>query len=213
MKDLAELRHHVSHHILEIKDLDPNPLKQCERWIQFAAEAGFYQPNAMTLGTVSSLGQPSLRVVLLKDISTDGFIFYTNYESRKAQEMAGNQQVGLLFYWDQLERQIRIEGKVKKVDEAINQAYFATRPRESQIGAWASPQSMVIPDRELLLDRVKEVEQRYIQSEVPCPLFWGGYLVVPDAVEFWQGQAGRLHDRLRYVRQQNTGWKIERLAP
>ena len=211
--DLSELRHHIINTPLTRDSLHDDPIMQFEQWQQQAIDVQFFQPNAMTLATVDNSGQPQARVVLLKETTTNGFRFYTNYASVKAQAIADNDHVALLFYWDKLERQVRIEGMIKQLDTHTNQRYFDTRPRDSQIGAWASPQSKVIPDQQTLLDEVEQVEKRFADTDnIPCPSFWGGYEVTPKRIEFWQGQAGRLHNRFVYSKE-NHGWLIDQLAP
>ena len=169
-------------------------------------------PEAMTLATASSDGRPSARIVLLKQVDDAGFVFYTNYRSAKARDLEDNPHAALVFYWSQFDRQVRIEGAVARTSREESQAYFKTRPRESQIGAWASPQSDVIPNREALDERVVELDQRYCDREIDCPEHWGGYRLNPDRIEFWKGRLGRLHDRIVYERD-GEGWKISRLAP
>jgi pyridoxamine 5'-phosphate oxidase len=181
-------------------------------WFAEAKDAGLYEPNAMTLATADAAGRPTARIVLLKGLDARGFCFFTNYASRKGQELAANPQAALLFWWGLLERQIRIEGRVEKLSAAESDAYFQSRPRGAQLGAWASPQSQVIPDRQILEDRLAQLEAEYAHAEPPRPPHWGGYRLVPDALEFWQGGVHRLHDRLLYTRQAG-GWTLARLAP
>jgi pyridoxamine 5'-phosphate oxidase len=190
-----------------------DPILQFRNWLKQATEAGIPEPTAMTLATTGAAGQPSARIVLLKDASEDGFVFYTNYESRKGQELAANPRAALVFYWPQLERQVRITGEVVKTSRSESEAYFHTRPRGSQLAAWASGQSSVIPDRDVLEARVKVLEAKYAGTKVPLPPNWGGYRLRPESIEFWQGRPNRLHDRLRYSRGPDGGWTIERLAP
>jgi pyridoxamine 5'-phosphate oxidase len=193
--------------------LDPSPFVQFRRWFADAVEAKLKDPNAMTLATATPDGVPAARVVLLKDIDDRGLVFFTNYESRKGIELAANPHAALCFFWAPLERQVRVEGRVEKVTREESEAYFRTRPRGSQLGAWASHQSTVIPGREPLEARLAEVERRYPEgTEIPCPPWWGGYRVVPRAFEFWIGQPSRLHDRFRYT-PAGDGWAVARLAP
>ncbi len=189
-----------------------DPFALFDEWYREARQAGLYLPEAMTLATVSPAGRPSARLVLLKRHDERGFVFFTNYESRKAVELEQNPHAALAIHWPVLQRQVRIEGLVEKIAEEESYSYFRTRPRGSRIGAWASPQSAVIPDRTVLERRVEEFQARYPGDEVPLPPYWGGYRVRPDSIEFWQGRANRLHDRFRFVRD-GDGWSVERLAP
>jgi pyridoxamine 5'-phosphate oxidase len=193
-------------------DLDADPILQFQHWYEAAIGTGIPEPNAMSLATVAADGQPSLRTVLLKLYDERGFVFFTNYESRKATEMAGNPRVALLFPWVALARQVNIVGKVEKISTAESLRYFATRPRGSQIGAWASHQSQVITSRSLLEMKVDEMRRHFGDGEIPLPGFWGGYRVVPQSIEFWQGRESRLHDRFCYTRQ-GGAWAWARLAP
>jgi pyridoxamine 5'-phosphate oxidase len=193
-------------------DADPDPLAQFRAWFAQAQAAPIPQPEAMTLATTTPDGQPSARVVLLRGLDERGFVFFTNYESRKAEELAANPRAALVFFWSELHRQVRVEGRVEPVSAAESDAYFRTRARGSRLGAWASPQSAVIPDRAFLEERAREFAARYPDEEVPRPPYWGGLRVVPEVIEFWQGQPDRLHDRLRY-RREGSGWVCERLAP
>jgi len=193
-------------------DLDADPIRQFQQWYEEAIGTGIPEPNAMSLATVAADGQPSLRSVLLKLYDIRGFVFFTNYESRKADEMAGNPRVALLFPWVALARQVCILGRVEKISTGESLRYFATRPRGSQIGAWVSHQSQVITSRSLLEMKVDEMRRRFAEGEVPLPGFWGGYRVVPQSIEFWQGRESRLHDRFRYSRKGDR-WAVERLAP
>ncbi len=190
-----------------------DPIAQFERWFEDARGAGVHEPNAMTLATVGADGQPSARVVLLKGLNERGLAFFTNLESRKAAQIAANGKAALVFWWGPLARQVRFEGRVEPVADDEADAYFASRPRGSQIGAWASAQSRVIPCRAALEAAVREHEQRFAAGLVPRPPFWGGLRLVPERAEFWQGQTDRLHDRLRYLRGADGAWRIERLAP
>ena len=200
-------------HGLSEADLAPDPFAQFQAWFDTALAAGLPEPNAMTLATATPDGRPSARMVLIKGVDPRGFVFYTNYESRKGRELEANPWAALVFYWPELERQIRIEGRVERVAAEESDAYFASRPLGSRLGAWASPQSQVIPGRDVLEARLRDLEARFASGDVPRPPHWGGYRVVPEAVEFWQGRPSRLHDRLRYTRQADGRWAIERLAP
>lgn len=189
-----------------------DPFKQFEHWFQAAAAAGLHLPNALVLATADARGIPSARAVLLKDYDRYGFVFYTNYLSRKGRELEANPNACLLFSWEELERQVLIEGSAGKLSEAESDAYFATRPLGSRLGAWASPQSEVVPDRAALEARYVDAKRRFGDA-VPRPPHWGGYRIVPRAIEFWQGRENRLHDRIRYRRGEEREWTIERLAP
>ncbi|MDG1433277.1 MAG: pyridoxamine 5'-phosphate oxidase [Saprospiraceae bacterium] len=213
-KKLANLREDYSKKELDISDVLDNPLKQFETWIKEALQSKVPEPNAMTLSTVSPDGIPSARIVLLKKLSEKGFTFFTNYNSQKGKEMAKNKNVSLTFVWLELERQVRIEGVVKKVSKKASKKYFQSRPKKSQMGAWVSSQSKVIKNREVLEKSMKDLEERFKDEEVlPCPPNWGGYLVQPVLIEFWQGRRSRLHDRIRYKLTKKGKWKKERLAP
>lgn len=194
-------------------DMDADPLRQFEKWFQQALAANLPEPNAMTLATATPDGRPSARVVLLKGCDASGFTFFTNYDSRKGRELTANPRAALLFFWSELQRQVRIEGTVERVTEAESDAYFRSRPLGSRLGAWASRQSEVIASRNVLEDRVRELAQRFPDGEVPRPPHWGGFRVRPLTIEFWQGRPDRLHDRLRYQRVQPGGWRIVRLSP
>jgi len=210
---LAELRQHYALESLSETDVRPDPVAQFAFWFEEATASQILEPNAMTLATATSDGRPSARTVLLKDFGNQGFTFFTNYESQKGVDLAANPRAALLFTWLDLQRQIRIEGRVEKIAQEVSLAYFQSRPRESQIGAWASPQSHVIEARELLEKREKEMEIKFSGVEkLPLPPNWGGYRVIPEVFEFWQGRMSRLHDRILYTRT-GEGWKIERLAP
>jgi pyridoxamine 5'-phosphate oxidase len=198
---------------LDKGDLHADPFQQFRSWLEQALAAQLPQPYGMTLATVGPDAKPSARLVLLRGFDETGFFFFTNYESRKATELAANPRAALVFYWAELDRQVRIEGRVERLTAEESDAYFQTRPRGSRLGAWASPQSRVIPDRGVLDDRMEELVAQYGDGEVPRPPYWGGFRLVPDAIEFWQGRANRLHDRLRYRRSGERGWTIERLAP
>ena len=211
-KDIADLRREYSIKPLHRSDLDPNPFKQFNVWFEEALHAESMDPNAMSIATVASNGQPSLRTVLLKYYDEDGFVFYTNLGSQKAEEIDGNSRVALLFYWHELHRQIKILGKAERIGATENIRYFMRRPRESQIGAWVSRQSSIISSRSILENKYAEMKQKFANDEIPLPSFWGGYRVVPDCIEFWQGRESRLHDRFTYTIAE-PGWDIARLAP
>ena len=193
--------------------LDPDPIRQFQRWFEEAIAQDIPEPNAMSLATVDTRGQPYIRTVLLKLYDTSGFVFFTNYESRKARQIGENPRVSLLFPWVALARQLQIVGTARRIPTAESLKYFATRPRGSQIGAWASPQSRVITTRSLLEEKVAEIKRHFAEGQIPLPDFWGGYRVEPEMIELWQGRESRLHDRFQYVRDQDRNWLIERLAP
>lgn len=212
IRSIADLRVNYSRQQLLETDVASDPIHQFQRWFDQAVESEVPEPNAMTLATATKTGIPSARIVLLKGLDEQGFVFYTNYESRKAQDLAENPQAALVFLWHELERQVRVEGAIEKVSDAETTAYFHSRPLSSQIGAWVSEQSRVIPDREVLEQSYLSLEAKYKDQEIPRPPHWGGYRVKPYQVEFWQGRPSRLHDRLRY-RLVAHEWVIERLAP
>ncbi len=197
---------------LDQSDLDPDPIRQFERWYQPVLASDLAEPSAMSLATATREGRPSARTVLLKGFDQAGFVFFTNYESRKAQELSDNPRAALLFNWIHLRRQVSVAGPVTRVSAQESDAYFKTRPRGSQLGAWASKQSEVIESREVLEQRLAELEKKYAGRDVPRPPYWGGYRLTPDTVEFWQNRANRLHDRFRY-RREGGRWVIERLSP
>lgn len=206
------LRHDFSKQTLDKKDVNNNPFVQFEKWIKEAIEAQVNEPNAMTLCTATKEGKPSARIVLLRNFTEDGFIYYTNYTSRKGIEISDNPNCAILFFWPELERQIRIEGEVQKQTSEESDLYFNTRPRESKIGAWTSSQSKVISDREVLNKEFEINSNKYPTDMIPRPVFWGGFVVKPLTIEFWQGRPNRLHDRILYTKE-NNNWKIDRLAP
>ena len=209
---LAGLRTEYKRASLDEHDVAPDPFDQFRRWFSEAQAAQVPEPNAMSLCTVDAHGRPSARIVLLKEVDARGFVFYTNHDSRKGRELAAHPRAALLFFWAELERQVRIEGDVEVVAAATADAYFGTRPRSSRIGAWASPQSATLPDRGALEQRFADADRRFEGDEVPRPPNWGGYRVVPAAFEFWQGRPSRLHDRIAFV-QEDNGWRTRRLAP
>ena len=210
---LADLRKEYSLAGLKEKDLAKDPFSQFDKWFQEAEAAKISEPNAMTLATATRDGRPSARTVLLKGVDGRGFVFYTNYESRKGREIDGNPRAALVFPWVSLERQVMVNGTVIKVSREEAEAYFHSRPLASQLGAWASAQSSIIAGRSGLEENMKAVEKKYAGQIVPLPPFWGGFRVVPETVEFWQGRRSRLHDRLRYRRETDGSWIIERLSP
>jgi pyridoxamine-phosphate oxidase len=197
---------------LDEKTIDRDPIKQFQRWFDEAKAANLPLPEAMTLATATPDGKPSARMVLLKQVDEDGFVFFTNYNSAKAEQLDANPYAALVFYWSRLDRQVRVEGSVIRTSEQESRDYFKTRPRESQIGAWASAQTQVIAGRAVLEQRAQELEDLYRDREVDCPEYWGGYRLKPERIEFWKSRVGRLHDRILYERDL-TGWAIHRLAP
>lgn len=210
---VADLRKEYTFQGLSETDAHPNPFEQFKIWFDQALAAQLPEPNAMTIATATTDGKPYARIVLLKDYDERGFVFYTNYESHKGQQLVQNPWGAIAFWWAQLERQVRIEGYVEKVSEVESDEYFQSRPKGSQLGAWASSQSQVIDSREVLERRLEQLKEEYENKEVPRPPHWGGFRVIPDEIEFWQGRPSRLHDRLLYRRSEDGSWKIQRLAP
>jgi len=208
---LFDLRRDYLNGQFDDKTADDNPFKQFELWFEQATESGLIEPNAMTVATSTLSGKPSIRVVLIKKVDNNGFVFFTNYDSRKGQEIQKNPQASLLFYWDNLERQVRIEGKIEKVSLEESEEYFKSRPYESRLGAWASKQSTVLKSRFSLMRSVVKLMAKY-PGDVPLPPFWGGYRLVPEYFEFWQGRKSRLHDRITYSKQHDS-WIKQRLYP
>lgn len=211
--DLARLRLEYTRNSLSETEVDPDPLRQFERWFNECLKARAHEPNAMTLATCDAKGAPSARVVLLKGVDELGFVFFTNYQSRKGRNLEANPRAALVFYWPELERQVCVEGEVARTSDAEADAYFASRPRESQIGSAASPQSQVIESRQVLEDRARALQQQFPTGNVPRPPHWGGYRLKPRRIEFWQGRPSRLHDRIEYLLDDAGNWQIRRLAP
>ena len=208
----ADIRKDYMRESLSEGDVEKDPFLQFGRWWNEAINAEIDEVNAMTLATATSSGKPSARIVLLKGYDDKGFVFFTNYMSRKGQEIAQNGQATLLFFWKELERQIRIEGTIEKVPPAESDEYFYSRPEGSRIGAWSSPQSQVIKDRTVIEENVKQYTEKFANGHIPRPEHWGGYRVIPEHIEFWQGRPSRLHDRILYTLD-GSSWKLERLAP
>lgn len=211
--DLTAIRTDYARAGLHERDLDPSPLVQLDGWLREAIAAEHPEPTAMTLATVTPDGDPAARVVLLKGLDATGLVFFTNYESDKGRQLETAPRACACFFWVMLERQARVTGLVSKVAREESEAYFRSRPRESQLGAWASPQSVVVSGREAIEASLAEARARFGEGEIPCPPHWGGYRLVPDRLELWQGRPSRLHDRLRYTRVADASWKIERLSP
>ncbi|WP_407884453.1 pyridoxamine 5'-phosphate oxidase [Scytonema sp. NUACC26] len=212
-RNIADLRKDYTLQGLSETDVDPNPFIQFKRWFDQTLAAQLVEPNAVTLATTTREGKPSARMVLLKGFDERGFVFFTNYNSQKGQELAENPQAALVFWWAELERQIRISGRVEKISDAESDEYFYSRPLNSRLGAWASNQSEAIESRAVLEQRIQELQTKYQNQDVPRPLHWGGFRTIPVEIEFWQGRPNRLHDRLRYTRLDDGSWKIERLSP
>ncbi len=210
---MTKLRREYTDAGLDERDVDANPFKQFEDWFQEAIDAKLDLPDAMTLATATRGGMPSARIVLLRGLDERGFVFYTDYESQKGEELAENPNAALVFYWRELDRQVRITGQVSKVSRENSNNYFQTRPVDSRLAALASKQSEVIPNRAVLEKRFKQLAAQYQDEEIPLPSDWGGYRLSPNMIEFWSGRPSRLHDRLRYTRQPDDGWRIERISP
>lgn len=210
--DLAALRREYALHALREAEADANPIRQFEAWFADAVAAQVLEPNAMTLATASSDGVPSARIVLLKGVDAQGFVFFTDYRSRKGAELTENPLAALVFLWKEIERQVRVSGSVSRVTAAESEAYYQSRPLGARLGAWASHQSTVLASRDELEARLRDVNARFVDGNVPLPPHWGGFRVIPDEIEFWQGRPDRLHDRLRYQREQ-SGWSMSRLSP
>ena len=211
-KNIADIRQDYRLHSLDENDVANDPVEQFTRWWTDAINSEIFEVNAMTLATSTKEGRPSARIVLLKGYDEKGFVFYTNYDSHKGDELAENPHAALVFFWKEIERQVRIEGAVEKVSDAESDAYFFSRPEGSRIGAWASPQSTVIENRELLEANVRYYTAEF-KNSIPRPPHWGGYRVMPFKIEFWQGRSNRLHDRIQYTKTTEGSWKAERLAP
>ncbi|PLZ06180.1 pyridoxamine 5'-phosphate oxidase [Fischerella thermalis] len=212
-KNLADLRKDYTLQDLNETDVAPDPFIQFQKWFDEALTAQLLEPNAMTVATATTDGKPSARMVLLKDFDERGFVFFTNYNSHKGQELAENPQAALVFWWAELERQVRICGRVEKVSENDSDRYFQSRPFNSRLGAWASNQSEVIESRIILEQRLQELKAKYKNQDIPRPPHWGGLRVIPTEIEFWQGRSSRLHDRILYIRLDDGDWKIQRLSP
>jgi pyridoxamine 5'-phosphate oxidase len=211
--NVGELRRDYSRQTLLESNAEANPFLQFQHWFTQALNAQVIEPNAMTLATITPEGRPAARIVLLKDFDERGFVFYSNFQSRKGQEMAQTPAAALVFWWGELERQVRIEGSITLVSKTEADAYFQSRPRGSQLGAWVSSQSQVIENRAVLENRLDQLEQDYRDTPIPRPPHWGGYRLVPSYFEFWQGRSNRLHDRLCYRQTTSNAWKVERLSP
>ena len=213
MSSITDIRRDYLREVLLESNIDPNPFKQFDKWWTEAIKSEIDEVNAMTLATVDATGNPSARIVLLKGYNEQGFVFFTNYGSHKGEEMGQQPRACLVFFWKELERQIRIQGSVSKVSDAESDEYFNSRPAASRLGAWASPQSQVIPSRETIEENLLVYKNKFEDGAIPRPSHWGGYRVLPQKMEFWQGRPSRLHDRILYTLTENGGWKIDRLAP
>jgi pyridoxamine 5'-phosphate oxidase len=212
MPSIADIRRDYRSRALSEDEVAAEPIAQFRQWFDEAVRADLLDVNAMTLATADAHGRPDARIVLLKDVGPDGFVFFTNYESTKGQQLAANPRACLLFFWAELERQVRVTGHVTLVSRDDSEAYFRSRPFESRLGAWASQQSAVLPSRQAIEQRFRDLQEQYEGRDVPLPPYWGGYRVMPEEVEFWQGRPSRLHDRLRYSRQ-GEAWGLARLSP
>ena len=213
MQSIAAIRKDYKLKMLSENEVADSPFAQFAEWWDNAVKSELDEVNAMTLATATANGIPDARIVLLKEYSEEGFVFFTNYESRKGIELSENPRACLVFFWKELERQVRISGDVEKIPSSQSDAYFSSRPHDSQLGAWASPQSRVIADREAIEESAVQYQQQFGNENVPRPQNWGGYIVRPNCIEFWQGRPGRLHDRIQYSLLEKGGWRIERLAP
>lgn len=211
--DLGPLRRDYRRDALDEASVAADPLAQFTRWLDEAGQAGVEEPNAMTLATADGEGRPSARIVLLKGVTDGAFVFFTDFRSRKGRDLAANPHVALVFHWPAMERQVRIAGSTDRLSDAAAYSYFRTRPEGSRLGAWASEQGSILPDRQWLEQRVAEVTREFSGREIPLPPHWGGYRVIPEEIEFWQGRPDRLHDRLVYTRTPELGWSLVRLSP
>lgn len=212
-KLLALIRSDYSKHTLEESNVAVNPVDQFMVWMKECIQSGQAEPNALTLSTITAQGKPASRIVLLRGVEDGKFIFFTNYNSNKGKQLAGNPNAALNFFWYQLERQVNISGRTAKCNEQFCDDYFATRPRESQLGAWASPQGEEIESRDVLIKNFEHYAKKFEGKEIPRPPHWGSFYLTPEKIEFWQGRTGRMHDRIAYTLQQDASWKISRLAP
>lgn len=212
MDSLHQMRQEYAAGSLTEDNMPHNPMELFKEWLDFTINAGLTEPNAMTVATATPDGKPSARVVLLKEVNDKGFVFYTNYLSRKGKELSVNPEVAVVFDWHDIERQVRVEGKVEKLSEEESEAYFNERPEDAKIGAWASPQSKIVKDREELEKLEEEIEEQFEDMPVHRPSHWGGYLIMPSVIEFWQGRPSRMHDRIVYYKSEGD-WKMHRLAP
>lgn len=213
MDKIADIRKEYKMQSLDEKDVQQDPVRQFEKWWHDVSGSSVEEANVMTLATATKSGKPSARIVLLKGFTHEGFVFFTNYESHKGTELSENSQVSLVFFWKELERQVRIEGVAERISVEESDTYFNSRPEASKVGAWASPQSKVIASRKIIEENVAAVEKKFTGATIQRPAHWGGYIVKPQLIEFWQGRPSRLHDRIQYTKLENGNWKIERLAP